>query len=518
MTLPISRKSFFKLGAGLAALTAANLAAADLGAAASAAPAKAEPAPLKPVKTLIQGADVMTCEAGKPDLLGYDVLIDGGKIVAVEKSIPPAGATVVEGKGMVLMPGFTDGFRHNWETFANGRILKTNNSYPRYYDTWFPLAPGHMTPEDLYLSEYLGGLEAINSGYTNVINYAHAHYTPQRLEAGIEGYKASGAGGSFCFTLENERPPGYAPKTLLDVVKQWSAPVQESVYKTAEAMRDKHFSGGRDADLVFGFSNTPSPGKPRQQVIDHFKRMRQMQPQVIIEHYSALLNDPAHPPPPGILRTAADIHEAGVFGPDYILSHALTLTDAELQLMAAGGVSTCSAPLVEMSYDRVETCIHGRAHKYGVPAAFGFDAPMEAVRDPFEMMRMGFAVLFKTQGSWAVSETLNSDDIVAFKTRVGAVAAKKGDVAGTITPGKRADLVLVKIDPYRVPHNGSLADKVVNFCALADIDSVWVGGKLRKSGGQMIGVDWAKLAAERAAVDERIWAAMGSPKWGVQHS
>jgi cytosine/adenosine deaminase-related metal-dependent hydrolase len=498
MAEEISRKSFFKLGAGLAALAAA-------GGASAAAPKKAEPAPLKPVKTLIKGADVMTCEKGKPDLLGYDVLIDGGKIVSVEKSIPVQGAEVVDAKGMCLLPGFTDGFRHNWETIQTGRILKTNNSYPHYYGGYTGNLAGAMTPEDFHFAEYIGGIEAINSGYTNVTNFAHGHHTQDRLEAAVMGYKESGAGGTFCWMVDGEsnstgRTRG-APRAL---------PLADELYKRGEMLRDKYLSStSADTDLLFGLATNASVGRPLPALVEHFKRLRALSPHLICEHYTRQAKMPAAP----LVQNLEQMYEAGLFKPDYHLSHALTLTNDELVLMAKSGMTVASAPCIEMSYDRVETCIHARAHKYGVPASFGYDAPVEAVRDPFEMLRMGFAVLFKTQESWAISETLSSEDLMAWMTRVGAEATKKGDITGTVTAGKRADLVLVRMDNFGMPTNGTLADRVINFCALSDIDSVWVGGKRRKKDGRMIGIDTAKLRAERSARDARTWAAIGSPKF-----
>ena len=55
-----------------------------------------------------------------------------------------------------------------------------------------------------------------------------------------------------------------------------------------------------------------------------------------------------------------------------------------------------------------------------------------------------------------------------------------GDVTGTISVGKRADLVLLRTDRIGFAMLGSLADRVLNFGSLADIDSVWVAGRARK--------------------------------------
>jgi cytosine/adenosine deaminase-related metal-dependent hydrolase len=78
------------------------------------------------------------------------------------------------------------------------------------------------------------------------------------------------------------------------------------------------------------------------------------------------------------------------------------------------------------------------------------------------------------------------------------------DASGTISVGKRADLVLLNTDRIGFAMQGTLADRVLNFASLPDIDSVWVAGKPRKREGQMIGVDWNGLRSKVAEAQERI--------------
>ena len=67
-----------------------------------------------------------------------------------------------------------------------------------------------------------------------------------------------------------------------------------------------------------------------------------------------------------------------------------------------------------------------------------------------------------------------SEDVLDYATRLGARGIRAGDKSGTITVGKRADLVMLSTDRFNFPHIGGLADRVVNFARMSDIDSVWV--------------------------------------------
>jgi len=83
---------------------------------AAAIPAMAQDA--RPVsKVLITNANVFD-GANEQLATGMSVLVEGDKIAKIAKSIPaPAGATVIDAKGKVLMPGLTDAHWHSMFNF-----------------------------------------------------------------------------------------------------------------------------------------------------------------------------------------------------------------------------------------------------------------------------------------------------------------------------------------------------------------------------------------------------------------
>jgi cytosine/adenosine deaminase-related metal-dependent hydrolase len=99
---------------------------------------------------------------------------------------------------------------------------------------------------------------------------------------------------------------------------------------------------------------------------------------------------------------------------------------------------------------------------------------------------------------------MKSADVLDFATALGAKAIRQGDVVGTVTVGKRADLVLLRTDSLLYGHGGTLADKVLTFTNASDVDSVWIAGVAKKRHGKLIGYDVAKLNAQRIAAQQRI--------------
>ena len=131
---------------------------------------------------------------------------------------------------------------------------------------------------------------------------------------------------------------------------------------------------------------------------------------------------------------------------------------------------------------------------------------MALTQDYFENMRCAFWNLYLDPEGAAIAKEYKSADTLDFTTALGAKALRLGDVTGTITIGKRADLVLLRTDRYGFGMMGSLADRVLNFAQLPDVDSVWASGKAVKRNGQMIGVNWATMKARLHAIQERLEA------------
>ena len=109
----MSRRTMLKGATALTTLVAASgqLAAQQAPARSAASPA----APLPPRgEFVIRGATVLTMDPALGDLASGDVHVRDGAIVAVAPRIDAANAQVIEGRGMICMPGFVDTHWHLW--------------------------------------------------------------------------------------------------------------------------------------------------------------------------------------------------------------------------------------------------------------------------------------------------------------------------------------------------------------------------------------------------------------------
>ncbi|PBI95804.1 Atrazine chlorohydrolase [Variovorax boronicumulans] len=468
--------------------------------------------------TLIKNASILTRDPKLGELHGSDLLIDGDRIAAVGPNLQaPPDAEVIDAKGMVLMPGLIDGHRHVWEIIDMGRLVKTRPAeYAPYYQQWKMRTIVSMTPEDNYLAELIGGLQAIDSGVTTVLDYAHGQPTEDRAMAAAQGLRDSGIAGWFAFQLGVSS--SYKPGDTVSLAKadgERIAMTNESHWKTAERLQKELFSDST-ALLQLGLAPSGNNGSRIDDIRKEWTRARGMGVKMLAAH----IHKPEQPHAPGVMghrdSGMPDLHEAGLLGPDYQATHANRLTSEELKMLRDTGGMICATAMGEFPYVMSPSkgpSVHGRARAAGVPTGMGIDISLALTGDYFEHIRATFWSLYLDPECRGYVGRYTSEDILDFATSMGAQAVRLGGVTGTITVGKRADLVLLSTDRIGFGMAGSLADRVVTFAGTPDVDSVWIAGTARKRHGKMLGVDWANLKARLVEAQERVGALAASIKF-----
>src|SRR5262249_21729035 len=114
-------------------------------------------------------------------------------------------------------------------------------------------------------------------------------------------------------------------------------------------------------------------------------------------------------------------------------------------------------------------------------------------------VQRGLAFGAQFSGDEDVPERYGPRDALDAATTGGALNTGLPDSIGCLTPGKKADLVVLDLDRIPTRPFGSLAGTVVNFAGIDNVDVVLVDGIVRKWGGRLVGLDYDKLAAEAEA-------------------
>src|SRR5580692_5762496 len=120
------------------------------GAASAQAPSATKPpavGPLPPrTNFVIRGAYVLSMDAAVGDFSGGDVHVLNGAIVAVGRRLSAPGATEIDGRGMIVMPGLVETHFHMWNSLA--RSISGNSAATGYFPTIVKWGKA-MTPADM---------------------------------------------------------------------------------------------------------------------------------------------------------------------------------------------------------------------------------------------------------------------------------------------------------------------------------------------------------------------------------
>jgi len=86
--------------------------------------------------------------------------------------------------------------------------------------------------------------------------------------------------------------------------------------------------------------------------------------------------------------------------------------------------------------------------------------------------------------------------LVQLATLDGAVDLGIADRTGSITPGKRADLLLLRASDLNMAPSGDPYEAVVAFGSPANIDTVMVDGRILRRAGKFTAFDSAQIVAD----------------------
>jgi 5-methylthioadenosine/S-adenosylhomocysteine deaminase len=202
---------------GTAALIPQGLSAQQVGRTASAPGA---PLPGRG-ELLIRGITVLTMDPAVPDLAAGDVHVREGAIVAVASMIEAPAAQVIDGAGMICIPGFVDTHFHLWNGLFR-LFVRADVPALGYFPVTARLGP-LMEPEDSYRSVRLGAAEALAAGVTTVHNWSHNTRSPEHGDAELSGMRDMGIRGRFAYGT----PVGMADDVPMDIAglarvkKEW---------------------------------------------------------------------------------------------------------------------------------------------------------------------------------------------------------------------------------------------------------------------------------------------------------
>lgn len=444
------------------------------------------------IKMVIKNGFVVSLDPSTGDRPHTDVLVIDGKIAEIAADISMDGAEVIDATGCIVMPGFVDTHRHTWESALRGSMPSC--TLDDYLSTVIGAFGPAYQPEDIYIGNRLGALEALNAGITTLVDWSHCNNTPDHADEGIRALRDSGIRAMYAHGM----PAG----------AEWWFDSALNHPEDARRVRETHFSSTDDL-LTFALA-LRGPGVSRPDVVrNDWALARELEARITV-HVGMRITG-VHGSP------IQDLADAGLMGADTTYIHATTNTAAELKHIAASGGSTSLAPYVELLMGHGHPPITA-LRELGIETSLSTDVATSVPGDMFTQMRTALAYdriqAFGDDVDKAFAPALQHWDVLRSATIAGARACGLEDRIGTLTPGKDADIVLLRADAVNTMPVVDPQATIVTSADTSNIDTVLVRGAIRKRHGKLVDVDLAALLSKVEASRDRILDAAGrTPIW-----
>jgi cytosine/adenosine deaminase-related metal-dependent hydrolase len=349
----------------------------------------------------------------------------------------------------------------------------------------------NFTPQDTYTSVRFGLAEAIDSGITTMHAWEHNIQTPDHADAALSALEESGLRGRF----------SYGPSSDPEAGSSFAKGTETIDLEDVLRLRRERFDH-EDGPVHLGIA-CRGVDYSQQEIWQREFAFAREHGLPITTHTMMTAHDVEH----ARAITIYEEHEA--LGPVVLLVHAIHTNDSERRYLAQTrtpvSLSVLSEMRVGMGLPPIVEMLQA-----GVPLCLSVDTM--AASDNSDMFAVLRVTLGLARGMHQDGSVYQPDQVLRHGTIDGAAALGLGDVTGSLTPGKRADVIMLRADDLNLAPINVADGQVVLAAQPRNVEHVWIDGIIRKRDGALVGVDTAALVQEAkqavAGLSERLGMAL----------
>jgi 5-methylthioadenosine/S-adenosylhomocysteine deaminase len=303
--------------------------------------------------TLIRNATIISMDPRLGEIRGGDLLIDGDRIVAVERGLRAEAAEVIDGADRIVIPGLVNAHTHAWEFPLRG-IGADWVSKRDYHGNMHRNLAMRYEAEDVRTANTLAALNQINHGTTTMFDWCHVVRDEEMTDAAIEG-------------LEEARIRAvFARGTVKPPVVEGRPPYYEIPYPAEEVRRLRTGRFASEDSLLTLAMAILGPDQSTYEVCA--KDIRLAREYGLLHSAHTWGRRGQRKVEDGMSRLNRD----GLLGPDHNIAHGNCLEDDELKMVLDAGCSVTATGFAEMlNSERV--AMLGRLVDYGAMPSLGTD-------------------------------------------------------------------------------------------------------------------------------------------------
>lgn len=434
-------------------------------------------------KILIRCGWIISMDEAIGTIRNGAILVRGDEIAAVGRDLQAAADIEIDAREMIVIPGLVNAHMHTFQAGLRG--IGSDWLGPDYFRHLYGDMSTRFTPQDNYLGNLLGALNQLNQGVTTLFDYCHNLHSREQAERSIDGLEDSGI--RAVFGLGRGKPPPHVVEDHPPEQRRHSRETVASLRKGRLASDDRRITM---ALAMYG----PHWGT-WDVTVENVRLAREFgllaSSHVTRPHAKAVVPD-------GYDRMAVE----GMLGPNHNLVHCQHLTRDELKRLVDTGASVTSTCMNEL-HDHPAFPAAGRVHAMGALPSLGIDVEAMVTGDMWREMQT--ALLFArneaikdlaARNDKPAAIPVRSVDALRWATLGGARAVRLEQRIGSLSPGKKADIAMLRATDLNVFPVHDPVYAVVEQAHASNVDTVMVDGVVRKRGGKLL-FDTAVLKARQ---------------------
>ncbi len=451
------------------------------------------------MRWMIEGATIMTQDDDDRWLENGDIAVGEDRILAIGHNLPPESLgveKVIDGRNKLVMPGLINAHHHSHDRFDKGRL---DNLPLEVWQVIYnpPLGRRDWTPAECYLRTALNCMEMLKIGTTTVVDDVIHGVPPlkENIDAVFQAYHDMGM-RAFVSIYYSDRPFARTIPYLEDLLpERLKADLAQMPTVAPDEMIEiwRHYGKSWRDRVRFIIS----PSAP-QRCTDEF-----------LKKTWKLSNDLDVPVTVHVLETKSQVvtgrffygksvvehmDSLGILTPKTTLAHMVWVTDHDLDLVARAGASIAHNPMTNLK------CGSGIAPvrkmlEAGINVGLGTDN--NCANDTSNLLEtMRVAALLHKVTDFDYNRWIGAKEVIKMATRGGARCACLDSDIGTLSVGKKADLILLDLNRFSFfPRNDLLRQLI--FCEHGEsVDTVVIDGKFIVEGGKVKTVNEEKILSD----------------------
>lgn len=419
---------------------------------------------------LIKCGWLVTMDPKLGDMENAEILVEGDKIKAIGHNLGVDADETIDASEMIVSPGLINAHQHCWQPQL--RAIGSEWMTQQYMFNIHSMLALHYQAEDNYLGNLMAGLAQIDGGTTTVMDWCHNIRDMEMAERSIDGHIDTGIRCVFAHgTVKPPTKPGDKPFNEIPHPRD-----------RVEALRKGRLSS--DDNLVTLAMGVLGPDYSIMEVAKHDILMAR-EFDILISSHSAKRELSLNPD--GYVQLAKE----GLLGPDHNIVHGVYFDQDQVSAIIDCGASITSTCLTEIHHHWPGPIVQ-KVRVAGGKPSLGIDVePVVSCHMLREMhgmlMYLRAQELRDAQAADALPEELpvKTREALEWATINGARAIGLEDKIGSLTPGKQADIIMLRATDTNLTPVHNPVYSIVEQAGAGNVDTVMIGGHIRKRDGKL---------------------------------